>query len=171
MEFHHRLLSNDFIKIVGDDCLGNEKLIVWEPLKPSTFDRFMNEMDFVKMSYEEDFILIFQNYKTNEQFTFTYKLPHSGHPVLTFRFTDEMARSDIESLIGQLAKENFNRNIKLHYEPTFYKVENSSYLAWYDSVFSARPILHPNAEHHLYITSNFFIDVLSEYEPIISVNN
>ena len=96
-------------------------------------------------------------------------MPNFGHPVLTFRFTDEMARSDIESLIGQLAKENFHKNIKLHNELTFFKIENSSYLAWYDSVFSARPILHPNAEHHLYITSNFFIDVLSEYEPVVSI--
>lgn len=155
--------------MIGVERMGNEKLIVWEPLKPNKFDRFTNEMDFFKMSYEEDFILIFQNYKTNEEFTFTYKSPSFGHPVLTFRFTDEMARSDIESLIGQLAKENFHKNIKSVNEPTFYKIENSSYLAWYDSVFSSRPILHPNAEHHLYITSNFFIDVLSEYEPVVEV--
>lgn len=145
------------------NIVKKEKLLLWEPLTENPFSRLEREMLFVKMVYEVDFILVFKDYETSFEYTFTYKKPEERpYPILTFRSCEEMARPDIESLIGLLENPPT-------YNPTFYKVENSDFLAWYDNNFSARATLQPNVEHHLFITSDFFIDVLSEIQPVVTI--
>lgn len=152
------------------DVMDEEELVVWEPLGDNFFDRFENEMHYESISYEIDFILVFTDTKTDKKVTFTYRAPENTPlPVLTFRFTEEMGRADIEYLITQSYEKKKKNNSVMTYNPTFYKIRNSAFLKWYDTAFPARPIIYPEVEHHLYITSNFFIDVLSEVLPEITI--
>lgn len=150
-----------------------EKLIVWEPIKAKEiqFSRFYNELLFYEMHYRKDFVLVFEDVKHSKKYTFTYENKKSQkYAIITFRFFDELTRPDIEELISKVGKVREKEGLSnLTFEPTFYKVENSSFLSWYDNIFPARAVLQPKAEHHLYITSDYIIDVLSEYEPTVSV--
>lgn len=133
--------------------MKNERLVIWNPLVNNPFSRFDNEMIFVKMVYETNFVLIFKDYRSANEYRFTYEKKEKPYPIITFRIFEEMARPDIEDLISKMVVENINEGRdKLEYEPTFYKVENSCFLRWYDNIFGAREVLQPNAEHHLFIT-------------------
>ena len=92
----------------------------------------------------------------------------SRYAIISFRFFDELTRPDIDSILENVWKDHEGT---LTYKPTFYKVENSSFLSWYASIYPARATLYPNAEHHLYVTSDFMLEVISEYEPTITVEN
>ncbi|MED3552720.1 hypothetical protein [Cytobacillus praedii] len=155
--------------------MQSEKLIVWEPIddKENQFSRLYNDLHFVKMHYQKDFVLVFEAAKCTKKYVFTYKQEKSNcYAIISFRFFDEMTRPDVESLISKVGKEREKEGLsKLTYEPTFYKVENSSFLSWYDNIYPARVGMHPNAEHHLYITSDYIIDILSEHEPTVTVEN
>lgn len=150
----------------------NEELIVWNPLKQNPFSRFDNELHFVEMHYQKDFVLVFEDIKFSKKYKFTYKQDeHVNYPIITFRFFDEMTRPDIEELISKVEKKRDEEGLsKLTYEPTFYKVRNSRFLSWYDSIYPARVGIQPNAEHHIYISSEYILEVLSEQEPIITID-
>lgn len=149
------------------------KLSVWEPIHDTDnqFCRFYNELHFVEMHYQKDFTLVFEDTNQTKKYIFTYKQSEfKPNAVITFRLFDETARPDIENLISKVGKQREEDGLgKLTYEPTFYKVLNSSFLSWYDNIFPARVQLQPMAEHHLYISSDYIIDVLSEHEPIVKV--
>ncbi|MDQ0156507.1 hypothetical protein [Robertmurraya andreesenii] len=154
--------------------MESEKLLVWEPIHEADnqFSRFNNELLFVEMHYQKDFTLVFEDANHTKKYIFTYKQPESRpNAVITFRLFDETARPDIENLISRVGKQREEDGLdKLTYEPTFYKVLNSSFLSWYDNIFPARVQLQPMAEHHLYISSDYIIDVLSEHDPFVKVD-
>ena len=56
----------------------NEELIVWNPLKQNPFSRFDNELHFVEMHYQKDFVLVFEDIKFSKKclkiFTFFKKI-------------------------------------------------------------------------------------------------
>lgn len=143
-----------------------EELLIGEPLNENTFCRRNNEMHLVKFSFEKDFLLVFENIKSKEKYTFSYQSCEGKKGLITFRITEELTRPDIEELIFEF----FNKKeaYSLIYGPTFYKVQNSSFLKWYDENYAVRKILHPNAEHHLFVTSTFYIEVISEVQPIVT---
>ncbi|KQL36097.1 hypothetical protein [Psychrobacillus sp. FJAT-21963] len=153
--------------------MNKEKLTVWEPIKTkdNQFSRLYNELVFFEMHYQKDFVLVFEDTDHSKKYIFTYDYNKSQkYAIITFRLFDEMTRPDIEELISKVGKEREEEGLsKLTYEPNFYKVENSSFLSWYDNIFPARASLQPKAEHHLYITSDYIIDVLSEYDPTVAV--
>lgn len=155
--------------------MQSEKLVVWEPIedKVNQFSRFYNELLFHEMLYQKDFVLVFEDVNHRKKYSFTYKQDKTTtYAIISFRLFDEMTRPDVENLISKVGEQREEDGLsKLTYEPTFYKVENSSFLSWYDNIHPARVGLHPNAEHHLYITSDYMIDVLSEHEPIVTVEN
>ncbi|PKR84621.1 hypothetical protein [Heyndrickxia camelliae] len=147
--------------------MTTEKLIIWEPLEDNPFCRYDNEMYFVDVHYQKDFVLIFEDIKNFKEYRFTYKQDKAQtYAIISFRIFDELGRPDIDDLIGNAWRENEGT---LTYKPTFYKVENSSWISWYDSIYPARVGLYPNAEHHLYVTSDFMLEVISENEPVITV--
>ncbi|MBC5635272.1 hypothetical protein H8S33_00405 [Ornithinibacillus sp. BX22] len=152
--------------------LEKGQLIVWEPLTNNPFSRFDNPMNLVNMHYEGNFILVFEEFNGSKEYTFTYGKNKSNlNSVITFRILDEIARTDIEKLISRVGKDRETQGLsKLTYEPTFYKVKNSSYLSWYKGINPVLFDIHPSVEHHLYITSEFMIDVLSEQEPFITIS-
>lgn len=145
-----------------------EHLLLWEPLEHNPFCRQKNELHLVAFSYEQDFILLFEDIETNEQYRFMYESRenHGKHAFITFRMTEELTIPDIEDLISDFFKtENANT---LSYGPTFYKVANSEYLKWYDAKNPLRKDIRPNAEHHLFVTSTLYIEIITEIEPRVS---
>ena len=143
-----------------------EELLIWEPLKENTFCRRNNEMHLVKLSFEKDFILVFENIISKEKYTFSYHSLEGRKSFITFRITDELARPDIDGLIFEFFNKKEASSLK--FGPTFYKVYNSSFLKSYDDIYEIRKVLQPNAEHHLFVTSTFYIDVISEVQPVVS---
>lgn len=149
--------------------MTKEKLIIWEPLEDNPFCRFDNEMHFVEMHYQKDFVLVFEDAKNLKKYRFTYKQDKAQtYAIISFRFFDELTRPDIDNLLENVWREHEDT---LTYKPTFYKVNNSSLLSWYDSIYPARANLYRNAEHHLYVTSEYMLEVISEYEPTITIEN
>lgn len=135
------------------------KLKTWEPV-----DYFQGELQFVEIHYRHHLKLVFVD-EDNKEYTFTYKPVIEGAmPILTFRLVDEMVNGN---LLGPL-KEEREKNKGEDQLTCFYKVENSDILKWYDESFPSRDILHPNVEHHIYITSEYILEVLSEREPEIT---
>lgn len=155
--------------------LETGKLIIWEPLKENPFDRFKVQMNLVSLQYDgEDFVLIFTAFNSEEKFKFIYKQnDFSFYAIRHFRILKEWTRGDIEFLIGKLREERDSAGLqKFPYDPTFYKIENSSFKSWYKNIDLSLPTSEDSQlEHHLYIASDYFIDVLSENQPIISMDH
>lgn len=143
-----------------------EQLVLWEPLEGNPFCRRHNELHLDKFSYEHDLILTFHDVKNNEMYTFIYEALEGIRSFITLRIADEFKRGDIDKLINEFFDKEEAKS--LNYGPTFYIVQYSSFLEWQDSNDPVRIILQPNAEHHLFITSNFYIDVLTEIQPTVS---
>ncbi|WP_342567513.1 hypothetical protein MKY09_02655 [Psychrobacillus sp. FSL K6-4046] len=155
--------------------MENGKLITWEPIQNNPFDRFKEPMDLVSMHYDfEKFELTFATCTLNnpvQEFKFTYKQDENYfYPVRHFRILEEHIRSDLENLFGEIYKERKDAGLPNHlYDSTFYKVENSSFESWYKSIDGSLPLPEDSTlEHHLYVTGNHFIDVLSEVQPTIT---
>lgn len=144
-----------------------EQLLIWEPIEGNPFCRRNNEMHLVKFSFKENLVLVFEDIKSNEEYTFTYKSSEGIRSFITLRIADEFKRADIDKLIKEFFEKEEEEK-SLNYGPTFYKVQHSSFLDWQDSNDPVRKILQPNAEHHLFITSVFYIDVLTEIQPTVS---
>lgn len=143
-----------------------EQLLIWEPIVGNPFCRKNNEMNLVKLSFEKDFVLVFEDNKSKEMYSFSYESSEDRKAFITFRIVEELVRPDIEELIFEF----FNKieNNSLNYGPTFYKVQNSRFLKWYDDNYEIRKVIQPNAEHHLFITSTFIVEVISEVQPVVS---
>ncbi|MEW4286196.1 hypothetical protein [Priestia koreensis] len=148
--------------------MDNERLVIWEPLEENPFCRYTNEMQFVEMHYQKDFVLVFEDFKTQKIYRFTYEQSKAQtYAIVSYRFFDELTRPDIDTLIDNLFKEQGNSS----YRPTFYKMENSEFISWYDKVYSARVGMYPNTEHHVYLTADYVLEVLSEYEPTVTIES
>ena len=151
------------------------KLILWEPLKENPFDRFYHPMSLERFRWDNgDFVLTFLSNSDSKEaklYDFTYiKNEKHFYAIRTFRFLEEFTRGDIEVLIGNFFNERKAKGLpNLTYEHTFWKVDNSSYLSWYKSI---DPSIGDNLklEHHLYITGDYFIDVLAEQLPVITIS-
>lgn len=145
-----------------------EHLVRWEPLHDNPFCRQNNELHLVAFSYEKDFVLQFENVKTNEQYEFVYAANEAQgqQAFITFRMIEELTIPDIEDLIADFFETE--DAAALQYGPTFYKVANSTYLQWYDEKNPLRKQIRPNAQHHLFVTSTLYIDIITEIEPTVT---
>lgn len=154
--------------------MENGKLIIWEPLKNNPFDRFIEPMSLVSMHYDgEELEITFSAFNSGQQFKFTYKQDETNfYAIRHFRILKELTRGDIEILIGKLREEREVTGLtRFAYNPTFYKVENSSFESWYKNIDLSLPLPEDSRlEHHLYIASDYFIDVLSEQQPTITIS-
>ncbi|OCS82244.1 hypothetical protein A6K76_16340 [Caryophanon latum] len=113
------------------------------------------------------FILLFENIETNEQYRFIYEAIESEgkQPFLTFRMTEELTLPSIEELIAEFFETA--EAAALDYGPTFYKVANSQYMKWYDAQHPSRKDIRPDAQHHLFVTSTLYIEIITEIEPSV----
>lgn len=147
----------------------NEKLENWKPIQKNPFCNLNNQLHFYDMSNLYDFILVFENAKSSDLYIFRYKNLKRDTAVISFHFYPSLSRSDFYDLSVEFWKERDEEVHPLSYEPTFFKKRNSSWIDWYDSIFPARVQLNPKVEHHVYITSDFYIEVMSEQNPDVSV--
>lgn len=153
--------------------LEHGNLVIWEPLQVNPFDRFHAPINLVSMHFEGDFVLKFNTFNSSKEYIFTYKQNQSNYYAIRhFRILEEFIRHDIEILIDQFRLKRESLGLpKLTYNHTFFKIENSSFLSWYRSIDPSFPLQEDCCvEHHLYITSNYFIDVLSEQQPTITIS-
>ena len=153
--------------------MENERLISWEPFEEKPFDRFDKPMCLTNLQFDgELFILTFSS-DGSKEYTFTYKRTETHfYPIRTFRVLEEVTRGDIEELIHNAFLEREKEGLpRATYNTTFYKVENSTYLSWNQELDPSLPRpQNCTLEHHLYITSDYFIDVLSEIQPVITIS-
>jgi len=148
-----------------------EKLIRWEPLESNPFERFYNVMDLRKLQWNGNFELSFLDHQKNKIYHFTYKQDEANfYAIRHFRMLEEFCNTNIEMLIDKFREERVAAGLpKLTYNPTFYKIQNSSFLTWYRRIDPTLPLPENcRIEHHLYICANYFIDVLTEQQPIIT---
>ena len=155
--------------------MENGNLIIWEPIQNNPFDRYKEPMDLVSMHYNfEKLEFIFATctpMNSIQKFKFTYMQDENHfYPVRHFRVLEEHTRTDLEYLFGKIYKERTDAGLPhLLYDSTFFKIENSSFESWYKSIDGSLPLPEDSTlEHHLYVTGNHFIDVLSEVQPIIT---
>ncbi|MFJ7936521.1 hypothetical protein [Sporosarcina sp. NPDC096371] len=148
----------------------NEKLELWEPLTENPFCNLKNQLHFYDMSCLHNFILVFEEAGSSRLYVFIYENLKKDTAVISFRFYPLLTRSDFDQLAINFWKEREETGAhSLSYEPMFFKVCYSSWISGYDSIFPARVQLNPEAEHHAYVTSDYYIEVMSEQEPIVRI--
>ena len=124
-----------------------EKLIIWEPIKS-----YSNELHLVNILHENGLKIILED-EGGQTVTFHYDRYHNEPYILSQKLT-------------RSRNESHNPNRKWW---TLFKVTNSNYVRWYDSLPGPGTDLDPHIEHHIYICSEYTIDVMSTYEPKVTV--
>lgn len=143
-------------------------LTKWEPLHEQVYDRFRNPMYLYNIEFDGELKLTFGN--EDNRYQFIYKRSEKFYyPIRMHRILQEHIRSDIEELIEQYVTDLKKKALPLpKYNNTFYKVKNSSFLAWFQSIDDSIPEFEVQAlEHHLYISDDYIIDVLAVVQPVI----
>lgn len=153
----------------GDKTMQEKgQLIRWVPLQGEVFDRFMKPMYLENLEFDGELRLTVGS--ENNRYQFAYERTERFYfPIRAHRIHLEFVRHDLEERIG-----DFIGNLKVSGQPlskynhTFYKVANSSYLEEYLKIDDSIPDFEIAAlEHHLYITDDYFIDVLANVQPTI----
>lgn len=148
----------------------NEKLELWEPLLENPFCNLKNQLHFYDMSCMSDFIVVFEEAGSSRLYVFIYEDLKRDAAIISFHFYPLLTRSDFNQLVINFWKDREEAETNfLSYEPTFFKVCHSSWISWYDRIFPARVQLNPEVEHHAYVTSDFYIEVMSEQEPTVKI--
>lgn len=128
-----------------------EKWIKWNPV-----DKISQRLDFISFSYDENGILIrLRDLSTNSSVDLRYE------SVFSFRNTDEGRRL---KLLNTLSK---NYGDSFYKEWSIFKVEFSEYTKWLNEETYG---MYENyeIEHHVYITSNDILEIVTAHEPILS---
>lgn len=84
-----------------------------------------------------------------------------GDYIWTYRYINEIKRSDLNKLIEKADRSNLIDESAHH----FYKVVNSDYIGWYDQLPWLGSQDAPNVEHHIYMYNDGIFEVISDYEP------
>ncbi|MFD1204337.1 MULTISPECIES: hypothetical protein [Sporosarcina] len=88
----------------------------------------------------------------------------NGSYIWSMRLVAERDRQDLLDLVREAQNKHQTDNYT-----SFYKMESSDFLEWYDGIAMLGSEHVPNVEHHVYITSEYVIEVLSEYEPKVNI--
>lgn len=136
--------------------MDKRKLIVWEIIRD-----IEGELHYKELKLSKGLSIVFEDDGGNE-YSIVYDKLINGMYVWSCRFTGEHARDDLISLERQARKDYFRTENQSYFT---YKMVNSDYLEWYDSLPTDGSDLHPYVEHHVYITSEQIFEVLCEYEP------
>lgn len=132
--------------------MNESEWIIWEPIKDFTgtiyLNSFIDDNSGIALTFEvenedyEKINIIYENW------------------VISYRNTDE---GDMLSTISYVRDKYGNDFIQKY---SFFKVKNSSYVKWYKSN-SCNP--WDEVEHHVYITPNDIIEILSTYSPKVEI--
>src|SRR5690625_3758811 len=102
-----------------------EKLIIWERIKS-----YSNELHLVNILHENGLKIILED-EGGKTVTFHYDRYHNEPYILSYRVTDEFKRGDLYQKITNAINESHYLNKKSW---TLFKVINSNYVRWYDSL-------------------------------------
>ncbi|MTD31370.1 hypothetical protein [Planomicrobium sp. YIM 101495] len=137
-----------------------EKLHAWQPV---TFIKGRNHasLGFLQVTAYMDHLKISFTDETGALIEVIYDQPISPveYYVWSYRFSTEYGRFDL------LSREREYSGLKDKDALHFYKVSNSEYIEWFDRNPLVNSKTHPALEHHLYLSGNEIVEVLSEYEP------
>lgn len=137
-----------------------EKLILWKPIR-----RYSRELHLKELLLEKGLKITFED-DDGKVIIFHYDRYHNETYILSYRVTEEYIRSaDLHQKLTN-AKEELD---KPNGNWALFKVKNSNYVSWYDSLPGPGTDLNPQIEHHVYICSDYVIDVISTYEPSVTV--
>ncbi|WLD92710.1 hypothetical protein [Alkalihalobacillus sp. AL-G] len=135
------------------------KLQVWEPIKD------MGDMELVNFNVVGKVNITLED--KHREYSFLYDKRINGNFVLACRFTHEMKKGDLVPLVVQAQQEYF---VSATRPWSTYKMTNSDFIQWYDSLPGpGSNDIH--IEHHIFATSDYTIEVLSEYEPKINITD
>lgn len=132
------------------------------------YDRFLKPMYLESLEFDGELRLTVG--PENNRYQFVYeRTERFFFPIRAHRIHLEYVRSNIEERIGDLVKNLKESGQPLpDYNSIFYKIANSSYLEEYLKLDDSVPDFEIAAlEHHLYITDDYFIDVLANVQPTI----
>lgn len=87
--------------------------------------------------------------------------------VWNFRYGNELSdRNDLPYANEAIYPDTLNKE-SYH----FFRVQNSEFIEWNDRVSPFKSKDYPELEHHLFFTSDDFLEILSLYEPKIIVTD
>lgn len=143
--------------------MEKRKLQAWQPVDNLN----LGEVYCSSLHYNNDGLEIIFKDNDNSQVRVIYnKISSAQDYVWTFRFSGEIQRSDISGLAVSARKRASNLNNTAH---CFYKMHDSDYIEWFDSLPWLGSSDFPNVEHHVFPTINETIEVICDYEPIFIV--
>ncbi|MCE7792826.1 hypothetical protein K8O68_10405 [Salipaludibacillus sp. CUR1] len=140
--------------------MSERKLEVWEPI-----ENFNGSLHFKEMMYGEEGLKFIFNDNLQNEFHFTYGDFRDGMFVWAVRFTEEFKRGDLVEIASEARKTAFGADNK---EWCFYKMTDSDFINWHDQLSGPSSEAF-SVEHHLFVTTQDTFEVISEYEPKVTV--
>ncbi|RLQ93589.1 hypothetical protein [Falsibacillus albus] len=143
-------------------------LHIWQPTTAlkgrnpaqTAFKEIVRHDDYFKISivdaYDTQVDLIYDQHRPSE-------VPDVEYYVWAYRYGTEYGRFDLN---GKKVDETNRICTESSY---FFKVSNSEFIKWFDKNPLINSFTHPTLEHHLYLTGDEVLDVLSIYEPKIII--
>lgn len=141
-----------------------ESLKIWQPQTNLNSDHPANILFRGINKHDDYFKIILEDYDDNiTEIIYNQLNGPMEYYVWSFRYTTEIGRFGIYNL--EVDESGLIENGKAY----FFKMENSEYINWFDNqnpLFNSTS--HPKFEHHVYITRDEVIEVLSDYDPLVS---
>lgn len=138
--------------------MDNRILKFWKPI-----NSYETELHFAGMFFENGFNIKLED-DHDKQFLFVYDDPKTDPFLQSFRMSCESERGDLRGLAF-----NANRGRSGHW--SLFKMLNSDYIDWAYSQCDISYHKERPLEHHVYLTSDTFIEVLSYDEPDVYLLN
>lgn len=130
-----------------------EEWVKWSPLENLNFKLYIE-----KLIDDKTGLQLFLQTKDMKQ---TIKVSFENH-VLSYRNTDEGGRLKTLRLLSEKYENGF------YAEWTLFKVINSNYVAWFNQE-SHNIYSNLGIEHYVFLTCDDVVDVLSSYEPQVTI--
>ncbi|MFQ3544360.1 hypothetical protein Q7A53_09740 [Halobacillus rhizosphaerae] len=134
---------------------------VWKPM-----EEISGELDKVEVRDGAEGLIIIVENETRE-FIIKYQKEAFNNFVLAFRSTSEMKSSYLGNA-ARKARIDFFGSAEQPW--SLYKMESSDFIKWFDQLSGPGSDIF-DIEHQLIITSETTYEILSTYEPVITVKN
>jgi len=142
-------------------------LHAWQPTELKKFkmeDGYFYKIGLVDIKFDDDVRITLEN--KDQILEIIYGKVNISHPLIgkVWNFCYGKADAFRFGLTDDKSKTVFpaSLNKEFYY---MYKVENSEFIKWQDSVSPFTSKDYPELEHHLFITDNDIIETLSVFEP------
>lgn len=143
--------------------MDNRILQVWNPIK-----NVLSGIPNMSLSDgPQGLIIVLKDFQGTEVKVIYDEKSQLDDWVWAYRNTAEIGRTDLAQLVDDAYKKETNLPKKVF---VFFKMVNSDYIAWYDSLGSISTRTFPNAEHHLYMHNDGVLEIICDYEPRFIVN-